>query len=422
MKLLIKYPTRNRLEKSIDTLKKYVSFANNISDIRIIVSLDEDDEVSVSSITKYTDIHENIEVIVGKSDGKIDAINRDIPDPSTFDILLLASDDMIPHVKGYDIIIQDSMEQFFPDTDGVLFFNDGYVGYRTNTLVICGSKYYERFGYIYAPEYKSLFCDNEFTEEANRLGKQVYLNQVIIKHEHPTNNSNIAGDSLYTKNDLEYRKDEETYMKRFKPLYDISVLICTIPERHEEFMTLLEDIDRYKKDVKIDIQVLFDSRKDMSIGSKRNNLLNRATGKYVSFIDDDDKITPHYFKVVEEVMNSEIDYDSIVLNGRYYINGIFNKPFIHSIKYDSWFEDNNAYYRPPNHLNPIKLMIAKQIMFSDISHGEDKNFSLRLKEKDLIKTEYVHNKTQYLYYKKMILQNPSTIVTTPRVIKWGFRR
>ena len=152
MKLFIKYPTRSRPQKSIETLKKYIQLAKNINNIQILVSLDDDDTTVTDDM--YTSLHSNVTVIRGPSKGKINAINRDITNPTTFDILLLASDDMIPVVYGYDEIIRDSMEQFFPDTDGVLFFNDGYTGYRLNTLVICGSKYYQRFGYIYYPEYQ----------------------------------------------------------------------------------------------------------------------------------------------------------------------------------------------------------------------------------------------------------------------------
>ena len=423
MRILIKYPTRNRFEKSIDVLSKYVSFANDMNNIKIVVSLDEDDEQCVLNIDKYSSIHSNIDVCIGRSNSKVHAINRDIPDPSEFDILLLASDDMIPVVKGYDDIIRDSMTHFYPDTDGVLFFNDGYVGYRTNTLVICGSKYYKRFGYIYSPEYKSLFCDNEFTNEANRLGKQVYFDTVIIKHEHPSNNSDVASDSLYNLNDEKFKEDEKVFMSRFEPLYDISVLICTIPSRHEKFMTLLDDIENYKKDIDLRIQILFDSRTDISIGKKRNDLINRATGKYISFIDDDDKITPNYFKVVKEVLLAG-DYDSIQFNGRYYVNNVFQKHFYHSMDYDTWSYDEKGYYRPPNHLNPIKNMIVRQIMFADISHGEDKDFSMRLKEKELIKAEYKHDKVQYLYYKVMEIpeyKHPIIIQQLPKV-KWGIRR
>jgi hypothetical protein len=91
-------------------------------------------------------------IVVGRSCGKIGAINRDMDLAPPFDILLLASDDMIPIVKGYDRIIRDNMPL---DTDRVLHFNDGHRTDSLNTLCILGKKYYDRFGYIYYPEYKT---------------------------------------------------------------------------------------------------------------------------------------------------------------------------------------------------------------------------------------------------------------------------
>jgi hypothetical protein len=421
MKLFIKYPTKYRPNKSVETLKQYVKLAHDMSNITILVSLDEDDNSVKDEL--YTSIHPNITVKRGPSEGKIAAINRDIPEASSFDILLLASDDMIPNVYGYDRVIRDSMTQFFPDTYGVLFFNDGYVGYKLNTLVICGSKYYQRFGYIYYPEYKSLYCDNEFMDTANRLGKQVYLNKVIIKHEHPANNINIKNDSLYTKNEQFYGIDGSLYLSRYKPEYDISVLICTIPKRHEDFVTLLQDIENYKKLVNIKIEVLFDSRLDISIGNKRQSLIDRANGLYSCFIDDDDKITPYYFQVIEDAIESG-DYDCIQLNGRYYIDDNFDRPFIHSLKYKKWSEDENAYYRCPNHLNPIKTSIARKVKFHDVSNQEDIKFSEKLLKQELLKTEYTHDKVQYLYYfnnKGSTIVKPLILPKIPSV-RWGIKR
>jgi hypothetical protein len=421
MKLFIKYPTKYRPQKSIETLKQYVKLADDMSNIKILVSLDYDDTSVKDEL--YTSIHPNITVKRGPSEGKIAAINRDIPEASSFDILLLASDDMIPNVYGYDTVIRDSMTQFFPDTDGVLFFNDGYVGYKLNTLVICGSKYYQRFGYIYYPEYKSLYCDNEFMDTANRLGKQVYLNKVIIKHEHPANVRSVSLDALYKKNEGFYGIDGELYRQRYKPEYHVSVLICTIPKRHEEFVTLLQDIENYKKLVNIKIEVFFDSRLDISIGKKRHALLDRANGLYSCFIDDDDKITPYYFKIIEDAIRSG-DYDCIQLNGRYYIDNKFDRPFIHSLKYNKWSEDEIAYYRSPNHLNPIKTTIARKVKFHDISNQEDRKFSEELLKQKLLKTEYTHDKVQYLYYfnnKGSTIGNLPPLPKIP-IIRWGIRK
>ena len=185
MKLLIKFPTRNRKEKFLSTFKKYQEFIIEDS-TKLLITIDEDDESMnnedvINELTSYT----NTEVIVGTSSSKVDAINRDINVNSEWDIILLASDDMIPQIKGFDKIINTLMLTNYPDTDGILFFNDGFKGRELNTLCILGKKYYQRFNYIYYPEYKSTWCDNEFMMVGDILNKQTYFPMVIIKHEHP---------------------------------------------------------------------------------------------------------------------------------------------------------------------------------------------------------------------------------------------
>ena len=388
-RILIKFPTRSRHRKALDVLQKYIDFASDLSSIQIIVSVDEDDQPE-----KYKIGHPRVTVKIGRSDGKVAAINRDMPDPSTFDILLLASDDMIPIVKGYDEIIRLKMSQYFPDTDGVLFFNDGFTGYRLNTLVICGSKYYQRFGYIYYPEYKSLFCDNEFMNEANKLGRQLYIDQTIIRHDHPANNKHVVNDTLYTKNESLWGRDEALYNSRKSIRYDLSVLICTIPERKSMFIEILNQLTLLKQKTSLTVEVLFDATMGVSVGKKRNTLLDRAIGTYCCFVDDDDQVTDDYYSVIED---SKLEYDCISLNGMMYTDGGNPKPFFHSLNYTSWTDTESAYYRNPNHLNPMKTSIARQIRFTDVNYGEDRDFSMALLESGLLQTEYVHDKLQYLY-------------------------
>ena len=200
-KLLIKFPIRYRKDKFFETFSKYVDNLNDKENTRFIISIDEDDEIMNKEeiFEKIKNIYSNIKICVGHSKSKIEAINADMENEN-FDILLLASDDMIPQIKGYDTIIRNNMNEYFDDLDGVLFYNDGYHGNKINTLVCCGYNYYKKFNYIYAPEYKSIFCDNEFMEVANMLKKQVYINNIIIKHEHPWNNTIYKYDDLHSRN------------------------------------------------------------------------------------------------------------------------------------------------------------------------------------------------------------------------------
>jgi len=202
MKLLIKFPTRGRKQKFFEVFNQYQNLCEDLDNTYFLVTLDNDDEdMKLSEVEEMLNTFKNVKVIYGDSTSKIHAVNRDIEMINDWDIFLLASDDMIPKVKGYDNIIRNKMKEFYPNTDGILWFNDGHQENRLNTLCILGKKYYDRFGYIYYPEYKSVWCDNEFMMVGDLLGKQTYFDEVIIEHEHP--------DWGYGKRDTIHRTNSE---------------------------------------------------------------------------------------------------------------------------------------------------------------------------------------------------------------------
>ena len=215
MKLLIKFPTRGRKEMFFSTLNKYHEYCNNIDDTFFLISIDADDnEMNTDEVITQLNEYKNTKVVVGSSLSKIDAVNRDLNGLEyEWDIVLLASDDMIPQIKGYDDIIRDNMTFNYPDTDGVLWFNDGFQGNRLNTLCILGREYYKRFNYIYHPDYKSCWSDNEFMVVGNLLNKQVYIDTVIIKHEHPDWGYG-SPDHVHNNNVKDWHHDNNVYQTR----------------------------------------------------------------------------------------------------------------------------------------------------------------------------------------------------------------
>jgi hypothetical protein len=215
MKLLIKFPTRGRKEMFFSTLNKYHEYCNNIDNTFFLISIDaDDDEMNTDEVITQLNEYKNTKVVVGSSLSKIDAVNRDLNGLEyEWDIVLLASDDMIPQIKGYDDIIRDNMTFNYPDTDGVLWFNDGFQGNRLNTLCILGREYYKRFNYIYHPDYKSCWSDNEFMVVGNLLNKQVYIDTVIIKHEHPDWGYG-SPDHVHNNNVKDWHHDNNVYQTR----------------------------------------------------------------------------------------------------------------------------------------------------------------------------------------------------------------
>ena len=184
-RLLVKFPTRGRPDKFFTVLDRYYYGAKRKDLTSFLVTCDLDDASMYNdAVRQKLQGYKNLAVIYGNSKSKIEAVNADMIRAPEYDIILLASDDMVPEEKGYDEIIRQKMTDLYPDTDGVLWFFDGYRR-DFNTLCILGKKYFERFGYIYHPSYKSFWCDNEFTDVANQLGKQTFIDKVIIRHIHP---------------------------------------------------------------------------------------------------------------------------------------------------------------------------------------------------------------------------------------------
>lgn len=219
MKLLVKFPTRGRPTKFLNTLSKYQHMRSTDS-VHFKVTIDEDDKTMNNyQVIRAMQMWGNLSIdVMPAPGGKIKAINHGVSEViDSYDIILLASDDMIPIIRGYDQIIIETMQRMWPDTDGVLWFNDGFRGMATkhplNTLCILGREYYKRFGYIYHPDYKSLWCDNEFMDVANQLGRQFYLDEIIIKHDHPMN-VGTREDTLNHRDKSYYDYDERIYQQR----------------------------------------------------------------------------------------------------------------------------------------------------------------------------------------------------------------
>ncbi len=223
MKLLIQFPTFARAEKFLDVLDRYVEAVSTHNELFFNINCDLSD---LSMTDGY--VQERIKYILSKKpnvDGiqnfdpnteKISAINNHI-DGRDFDIVICASDDMVPQVYSWDCEIVNAMTKHFPNLDGCVHFNDGNTNGELITFSILGKRLYEHFGYIYHPDYKSLYCDDEFTQEVRRMSKEKYIDKAIITHEHySVEGTENHGDlDLAARKTLHYSgRDEQVFNKR----------------------------------------------------------------------------------------------------------------------------------------------------------------------------------------------------------------
>lgn len=155
----------------------------------------------------------------------------------------------------------------------------------------------------------------------------------------------------------------------------LSILICSLEERYKQLTNLLTELYKQRTS-EVEVLTNIDNRQKTT-GAKRNELLLQAKGDYIAFVDDDDKVAGNYISRILEAIKTNPDcvgMEGLITFGS---KGITRK-FIHSIKYDKWFEKDNIYYRCPNHLSPVRRELALKVRFPDITVGEDHQYSERL--------------------------------------------
>lgn len=173
----------------------------------------------------------------------------------------------------------------------------------------------------------------------------------------------------------------------------LSILVCTLPERLAYMSRLTEQLEPQMRNNPVEL--LTDaSPRPVPIGRKRNALLKRATGDYVAFVDDDDRVSTFYVnRIIDAIKHRP---DCVGINGFIQFDGKNGKRFIHTRTCNEWCEKQGVYWRYPNHLNPIRRELALQAGFPDDSNfGEDKAFSDRVKP--LLKTEVMIDEIIYWY-------------------------
>ena len=182
-------------------------------------------------------------------------------------------------------------------------------------------------------------------------------------------------------------------------MIDISILVCSVHTRYKTFLPkiqeqLYDQLNSLPDDdqQRIEIIVLTDN-KQMMLGHKRNTMIDIAQGKYIVFVDDDDRIADDY--IAELLKATATDADAIVFTAMVSLNGEDAKPCYYSKVHKRDYNKSNAYYRIPNHICCVKKSVSLKSSFPNILYGEDAGYGKVLLPH--IKTEHVIDKVLYYY-------------------------
>lgn len=325
------------------------------------------------------------------------------------DIVIFASDDFHP-MDSWDTALYKEFTIF----DGGLVVNDmnGPQNKDIVTIPIMTYSALKKMNHvIYHPAYNHCWSDNELHLNLRELNifKDISTTkpEIYFEHRHFVNAKRERDRSdehnaltNFTGNNLWRLRKELPLEKRLEvdiPEKTLSILVLTIDGREHFLENLKKQLEPQLTD-EVELLIEHDDG-SMEVGEKRNKVMDRAKGRYMCYIDDDDRVSDTYVKDIMAVLE-HTDVDCCSLNGIIRIDGGPEQKFIHSLKYKSWFEEgegeNKIYYRNPNHLNVVKREIAKHIRFNDgMSYGEDADFSHRIRPYLSVQGEI--DKTLYYY-------------------------
>jgi hypothetical protein len=209
MSISIIHPSRNRPEMAFSVAEKWMENSSKEIKLEYFLSIDSDDP----QLNKYKELFSRIKYIILENNNKtaIEAINIAAKETENNLIIVVSDDfDCFPNWDKWLIEKLEGKKDFIVKT------SDGIQDYLI-TLPIMDREYYNRFGYIYYPEYKHMFCDTEMTDVGHILGRVIDLkdSEHQFIHKHYTAGL-MQKDEINEKNDATWNQGEELYNARKK--------------------------------------------------------------------------------------------------------------------------------------------------------------------------------------------------------------
>lgn len=220
MTISVLHPTRGRKQQALKTMSKWLFNADKPYDIEYIFSTDIDD---TDKWTSRVDILPNfmynssqimhIEVLKNNNKSAIEAINFAAARCSGNLIIVVSDDFDAP--EHWDTLLLQALEgksDFCAKTD------DGL----QNTLItmpIMDRIYYERYEYVYHPDFLHMHADEELTCVALMTGKYIKI-PLLFPHNHYSTGK-IEIDDINRKNNATWAQGQRTIDRHAKNNFGI---------------------------------------------------------------------------------------------------------------------------------------------------------------------------------------------------------
>jgi len=218
MKISVIHPSRGRAEQAYNTFLNWRSNANKWNNIEYILSVDKDD-AKLDFYFNSSVVHQ-FRILISNNKSAIEAINE-AAKIAKGDLLVVISDDF-DCPKHWDTLLLQACKNYRSSRyskDFCMKTDDGLQP-TLITMPIMDRVYYERYGYVYHPDYKHMFADQELTSVAMMTGKYIKLDLKFPHNHYSTGKT--PKDAINSKNDATWQQGERLFNERLKTNFGIT--------------------------------------------------------------------------------------------------------------------------------------------------------------------------------------------------------
>lgn len=155
---------------------------------------------------------------------------------------------------------------------------------------------------------------------------------------------------------------------------------------------------------------------------RQRMVLDTATD-YLSFVDDDDMVSPFFVDEVMRALDHRRDY--VGFQVQCYSDDMPTAVAYHSLAYGHWRNMRGRHERDISHINPMLSRIARSADFRRARKGspEDRAWVAQLRRSGLLQTEVVVPRIMYHYlYSTSRADGRGSRWENPRLIRPGIQR
>lgn len=183
MKISLLHPSRGRAEKAYHTSKEWIEKSG--VQVEHIISVDRGDDDVHNGLYKNYFIWENhtSSIYISNDNNSVVEATNHAAKIATGDILLYLSDDF-RCFDNWGLAVQKEFEGV---SEPLLIKVDDMLQKFTVpvlTIPIMNRALYERLGFFWHPEYKSMFCDEDLYWTAQKLGAMKMCPHLKFEHAH----------------------------------------------------------------------------------------------------------------------------------------------------------------------------------------------------------------------------------------------